>query len=132
VRGVMRPVCALLLLTACDREWLTDVGDLLPGEGLPVLEAPAVVRAEESFTVTVTTYGSSNCTRALSLTVIVDDLRATLIPYDSRVSAGGPCTSDLAAFPRTGRVTFARPGQGTLVVRGAGTYRVEFPVLVRE
>ena len=131
---------ALIGLLGCSNPnsptWTRDMGTIgihqhaaTPG----VLISPDTVRAGVPFTVTVTTYGSSSCTRPDESDVTTFGFLIEVIPFDQRLTRG-VCTDDLRAFPRAVTVTFPQPGRGLLRVRGrslfGGTEVVERNVTV--
>ena len=126
----MRPttlVLALILAAACSRptesEWRRDMGTIgiyqfnsTPG----VLVTPDTVRMGQSFQATVTTFGSSSCTRPDESEVIPMGALVEIIPFDLRL--GGTCTDDLQRFPRQVTVMLPFPGRGVVRVRGRSLF----------
>jgi hypothetical protein len=117
----------LLLLAACSGVIAPDpasrrvVGVIDVGGGTPrALAAPDTVAAGAPFTVTVTTFGSSSCTRADGAELEVRGLVAEIVPYDRELTGDVACTDDLRPFPRDVTVSFAAPGQATVRVLGRG------------
>lgn len=112
---------ALVLLAGCsgifDPGWERVVGMTGDSGTLPPLTLPASAKRGESFDVTVTTYGSSSCTRADGAETSVRGLVAEITPYDL-VSRGGICTADLHSFPRTVTLRFAEAGEAIVRVNG--------------
>lgn len=132
----------LLLLAACSGVTgpepgsrrvvgVIDIGSRVPGS----LAVPDTVAAGAQFTVTVTTFGSSSCTRADGAEVEVRGLVAEIVPYDREATGARVCTDDLRPFPRKVTVSFAGPGQATVRVRGralgGGSPVLETRVVVR-
>lgn len=99
-------------------EWVREIG--LLHELHEPLAAPGIVRAGVPFSITVTTAGSSSCTRASGASVRVEGLAADVVPMDER-RVRSICTGDLAAHPRSVSITFMTPGTATLRVSGVGT-----------
>jgi hypothetical protein len=104
-----------------------------------LIDAPAVVRAGQDFTVTVRTFGGG-CVSAAGASVTYHrppalDL-AVVVPYDNtRVPAGVACTSDLRRAPRDVTLRFTTPGAATIRVEGrrepgGGRAALEVPVTV--
>ena len=113
-------ICFVLLgacsiLTGPERRRVIGVID--PESGLVSLRAPDTAAARTPFEVTVTTYGSSTCTRADGAEVSVTGVIAEIVPYDfERVE--GTCTADLAPFPRDVALRFDTAGEAVVRVRG--------------
>ena len=84
------------------------------------LELPDTVVAGQAFTATVTTYGSSSCTRPDGAEVEVRGRIATITPYDRVAPPGSTCTGDLHAFPREVRLRFDGAGEAAVRVRSRG------------
>ncbi|MEW5931336.1 MAG: hypothetical protein AB1941_28045 [Gemmatimonadota bacterium] len=117
-------VPALLALAACGGG-LSDPGSRrVPGVidtgggGDRALAVPDTVAAGAPFTVAVTTFGSSSCTRPDGAELEVRGLVAEVVPYDREAAGARVCTDDLAPFPRDVTVRFASPGRATVRVRG--------------
>lgn len=75
------------------------------------------IHANQPFTVTVITYGSSSCITPDGATVAVADTIATITPYDV-LPTEGACSADLAEHPRPVELTFSGAGQATIRVQG--------------
>jgi len=95
---------------------------LIPIDKFPdliVIDVPPEVHANQQFTVTVTTYGSSSCTTVDGADVQVTDAVVEITPYD-RQSIGDNvvCTADLAIHPRDVVVTLSTSGRATVRVIG--------------
>lgn len=137
----MRGLFALPLLfavTACHHSPLDSggtrkIGDIdSGGTANQVIDAPATVASNQSFTVTVTTFGSS-CVSAAGADVMVDDLVATITPYD--IVRDGTCLEYNKPNPRPVALMFKRAGTATIRVRGAsyqGIITVEKSVVVTD
>ncbi|HEU0076169.1 MAG TPA: hypothetical protein VFQ76_00890 [Longimicrobiaceae bacterium] len=133
----------LLLAAACsgasDPDSRRVVGVIALDAGAPdppgALAAPDTVAAGAPFTVTVTTRGSSSCTRADGAELELRGLLAEIVPYDRDGTRLRACTDDLHAFPRDVTVRFAAPGRAVVRVRGrdlrGGPAVVEAGVVVR-
>jgi hypothetical protein len=81
-----------------------------------VVEAPDTVTRGQPFIVIVRTYGGG-CISQGPTEVRVDDLRATVTPFDIN-SGGHVCTRELRLFRHEAPIEFARSGTATLVFRG--------------
>jgi hypothetical protein len=122
------PVLApLLLLAACGGGTVFEPGSRrvvgvidVGGAGREALAAPDTVAAGAPFAVTVTTFGSSSCTRPDGAELEVRGLVAELVPYDREATGTRACTDDLRPFPRTVTVRFSAPGQATVRALGRG------------
>lgn len=119
----LRPalVLALALLPACDglvdgAGWRRQVGEI--SETPATLQMPASVQRGVAFTATVTTIGSSSCTRADGAEANVSGLLAEVMPYDRKATGGVPCTADLASFPRPVTLRFDQAGDAVVRVHG--------------
>jgi hypothetical protein len=122
-----RPLLALplLLLAACagttDPEWRRVVGRIAPEfSSSQTLAAPREAAVGTDFTVTVTTLGSSSCTRPDGATASVAGLVAEITPFDQEAAGAQACTDDLRPFPRPVTLRFAAPGEAVVRVRGRG------------
>jgi hypothetical protein len=109
-----------VLLLACTSgtepdDWRRVVGHVNPAlSSIQAVSFPAQVQANVPFPVTVTTLGSSSCTRADGASVSRSDNLAIITPYDRVAPDGTACTRDLRGFPRTVMVRFGRPGEARL------------------
>ncbi|MFL5464092.1 MAG: hypothetical protein ACJ8AC_08670, partial [Gemmatimonadaceae bacterium] len=92
-----------------------DAGGTLQG----VIEVPAMVSRNESFTVTVSTFGNS-CISAAGAGVVIDGPVATITPYDN-ILVGRTCLDYLKAYPRPVQLRFSEPGTATIRVTGRGS-----------
>lgn len=81
-----------------------------------VVEAPDTVTRGQTFAVSVRTYGGG-CVSQGPTDVRVDDLRATITPFDIN-SRNNVCTSELRFFQHEASIKFDRAGTATVVFRG--------------
>lgn len=79
---------------------------------------PQPVRAGETVQLTVSTYGSSSCTRGGDTEVRVRGLRVDVAPFDHAAPPGSPCTRDLQRFPHEVSLRFPRAGDAVVRVHG--------------
>lgn len=94
---------------------------LIPVDRFPeltVLDVPPEVRANQPFTITVTTYGSSSCTIIDGADVQVTGVVALITPYDRQPVGNIACTADLALHPRNVPVTLSTAGRTTIRIIG--------------
>jgi hypothetical protein len=107
-------------LVACSEpDWTRVVGTLNSGTDRTIIAtAPAQVAAGEQFTLTVSTVGSSNCTRADGNDLTVSGGFARFVPYDEVPSDGRACLRDEAPFPHRDALSFQEPGTATVRVVG--------------
>ena len=125
---VVRRAIALLaaaLLAACqsatDPDWVVETGIIIPEmSSVQTLQAPAMARAGEPFTIVVSTRGSSTCTAAAGAHVRMSGSVIEVTPRDS-IARGRGCTDDLAGFPRPITLTIAEQGNYTIRVSGRPT-----------
>jgi hypothetical protein len=135
---------ALAALPACssptgDDEWERVVGTIVPMfSSVQSVFIPEGITAGRPFTVTVTTIGPSNCTRAAGGRVDVRGRIATVTPYDEVYTAEGfGCYRDIGHFPRGVSVTLPTAGDALIRIRGRSfdalgeekTYEVAVTVL---
>jgi hypothetical protein len=100
--------------------WVRRVGILpVPFSSINSVMVASPIRAGVPFAVTITTVGSSTCTRGDGVEVARSPARVVLTPYDWVAPAGSTCTRDLQPFPRTVQLTLPQPGEYTLRVEGA-------------
>ena len=119
---------AALVVTACtsgtepDADgWRRVIGQIEPQlSSIQAIRFPVEVIAGEPFTVTVTTLGSSSCTRPDGATLNPGTSLAVITPYDRIAPEGTPCTRDLRGFPRDVAVTLSRAGQATIRIVARG------------
>lgn len=116
---------ALLAVAAChdatDPDKQRVIGQIDVYRSSPrTLVAPAEVSADERFTVTVTTFGSSGCTTPAGSAVVVENDLVRIVPYDIVPMPGHTdvCPRDLAPFPRLVAVTLSRAGESRVRVVG--------------
>ncbi len=112
-------------------EWVREVGWLAPElSSIQMLKMPAQATAGVPFGITVTTVGSSSCTRADGADVVVSVLVADVTPWDRVAPQGTACTEDLAPFPRDVTLRFDLAGTATVRLHGRGgmTYQATLPV----
>ena len=101
-------------------DWERRVGTLpLALSSMQSVMVASPIRAGVPFAVTITTVGSSSCTREDGVEVERSPGRVVLTPYDWVAPSGSTCTRDLQPFPRTVQVTLPQPGEYTLRVEGA-------------
>ena len=95
---------------------------LVPIDKFPdliVIDVPPEVHANQPFTVTITTYGSSSCTTVDGEDVQVTDVVVEITPYDRQpIGDNVVCTADLASHPRDVVVTLSTLGHATIRVVG--------------
>ena len=123
-------LAGVALLAGCssviDPGWEREVGMTGDGGTPPPISLPASVKRGVAFDATVTTYGSSSCTRADGAEASVRGLVAEVTPYDL-VNRGGICTADLRGFPRTVTLRFDEAGEATVRVNGrSGSQAVSY------
>lgn len=90
-----------------------------------VLQLPETIHAGETFQATVTTFGSSSCTRADGADVQQSASLAEITPYDLWASENVDCTDDLRALPRSVSLRFDAPGDAVIRIRGRSLFRPE-------
>lgn len=124
---LMPLVLLVALLTACSDPtapgdgWVREPGRLMPElSSIQMLQMPTQARAGTAFEITVTTVGSSSCTRPDGMTVSVSGLVADVTPWDRIAPEGTACTDDLHPFPRTATVRFDVPGAARIRLHGKG------------
>ena len=112
-------VAVLSCTGATEPVWVRTVG-LIDAElaNSGALVAPQTATVGVPFDITVTTVGSSTCTRAAGATVIVTGLSAVVTPRDHMRVGNVACTRDLKGFPRTVRLQFDLTGAAIIQVRG--------------
>ena len=113
----------LLVPSGCESatgpDWRRVVGVVPSGEfPSAALQAPTFAYAGDDVEVTVTTVGSSSCTRPAGAEVAYRGLVAEITPYDWRPPDGTGCTRDRAGFPRAVNLRFPTMGSYTIRVSG--------------
>jgi len=125
-------VALLLLAAGChdatdpEKQRVVGTVDLL-GTSPPVLVAPAEVAAGERFTVTVYTWGSSDCTKPDGGDVRIEGDLVRIVPYDIIPIPGHSdvCQDDYVARPHLFGLTLGRAGAARLRVVGRRAARAE-------
>jgi hypothetical protein len=113
-------IVLILTLAACAGPadppgWQRVIGWANPEmSSIQAIKFPAEVVANQAFDVTITTIGSSSCTRADGATATVDQNIATVTPYDFIAPPNTACTRDLRTFARTVSVKFPAAGPATI------------------
>lgn len=123
-RGAAYGILLIALATGCETatgaEWERQIGRLqIDLSSVQVVQAPATARVGEAVRITVTTVGSSNCTRAAGAELAVAGTVHEIVPYDLRAVSGIGCRRDIQGYPRTLTLEFEQPGSYTIRVRGA-------------
>jgi hypothetical protein len=135
-----------VLLVACasptgEDDWQRVVGTIAPMmSSVQAVFIPEGITAGRPFTVTVTTIGPSNCTRAAGARVEVEGRVATVTPYDEVYTAEDfGCYRDIGHFSRDISLTLPTAGAAVIRFRGRSfelhdeeeTYDVAVTVLPR-
>ena len=108
-------------------DWSRTAARLYPSlSSTQVIAAPLEVNVGESFTVTVTSRGSSSCTRADGMDVSFRGNVVDLVPWDLVAPQHVACTDDLHAFLHHATVVGATAGP--LVIRAHGRVTDEHSV----
>jgi hypothetical protein len=116
----------LAFVAACssptgEDEWQRVIGTIAPMfSSQQLLFIPEGITAGRPFTITVTTVGSSTCTRVAGADVAVTGAFATVTPYDRVPRGGVGCTRDLRGFPRDVTLTLPTAGAAVIRIRGRG------------
>ena len=97
------------------------------GTGFDPLVLPDTAHTGVSFSVTVSTFGSS-CLRADGAEANVSGSTASITPYDLEPPSGSICTADFRAFPRDVMLTFLEPGVAVVRLHGRGFRTPELTV----
>src|SRR5688572_25596443 len=136
-----RVLLTALLVSACapvtnPDGWRRVVGNVNPAlSSIQMVNLPTEAAVNVPFTVTVTTLGSSSCTRADGTDVATNGLTATITPYDRVAPPDAPCTRDLRGFPHPVQLRFTTAGSARIIVIGregsGGTTSHEFVLPVR-
>lgn len=124
-RHLIASVLVVIALAGCvegptEGGWISVLG-VIPPETLhdQALAVPGSARVGVPFSITVATIGSSNCIRPMSASLHVDQLAASVYPFDLRyVGAGANCLDDAVLHPRSATITFQEPGEATVTVVG--------------
>lgn len=82
-----------------------------------VIVGPDTVRAGQSVSFTINTFGSS-CLRPESTAVVRSDRLAVLTPYDRSPGPNFACTADYGTRPHPVTLSFPTAGSATIRVRG--------------
>jgi hypothetical protein len=121
----MLMVVAAALVTSCqsavqDGEGVSDptLGLISDGNDGQVIRAPDTVSANESFQVTVFTFGSSSCGAADHVDLKLSSSLAIITPHD-RSSGEATCTADVAARAHPVELRFTAVGIANIHVVGA-------------
>jgi hypothetical protein len=118
VIGVLVGLAGCSILTGPDTQrviGLIDVG----GHPVPTIVAPDTVQVDSSFTATVHTYGSSNCTTPAGVELTLTPSEARVTPYDLKTTGSqAMCYLDLRAHPHPVELRFTRAGPATIVAQG--------------
>ena len=123
----MRQYCQILtmlvivaLVSACAQPQTRRV----IGE-VSVMHAPSEVHANQSFTITVTTSGSPNCTIADGADVQVRGLIASVTPFDRQIlDEDVICAASLVPHPRNVQLMFRHVGKATIRIIGQDGKRI--------
>ena len=109
----------LLALNACGSSRTVREEGVISsyGSAEEVIRAPNTVQADETFTVTVRTYGDG-CVEADDMEVTITNNLAILTPCDLREVGGDPCPSIENRPEHTAQIVFEELGVATLRVKG--------------
>jgi hypothetical protein len=126
------PVALLLLAAGChdatdpEKQRVIGLVDLL-GTSPPAIVVPAQIAANERFTVTVYTWGSSDCTKPDGGSVAVLGDLVRIVPYDIIPIPGHSdvCRDDYAAHPHVFPLTLTQAGPARVRVVGRRAARAE-------
>ena len=117
--GLLLPLATVALAACGEPDWVRVIGTLNSGaERTIITTAPAQVVAGEQFTLSVSTVGSSNCTRADGNDLSVSGSVARFVPYDEMPSDGRACFRDEAPFPHSDVLRFQEPGTARVRIVG--------------
>lgn len=127
-RRVLLPaaIAAVSILSAagCDilePGWSRRLGMVIESQAhLSSLVAPDVVTRGTPFQITVSTFGSSSCTRPDGYEVMSSPAAFEVRLYDREAPSRTPCTADLRSFPRVITVQFDQVGAAEIRVIGRG------------
>jgi hypothetical protein len=84
----------------------------------PDIQVPDAATGGEELTVRVTTYGLDGCWSKGETAVSVEDMTATVRPYDHEPTGDRICTQAIQEFSHEATLTFDRAGTGRVVVEG--------------
>jgi hypothetical protein len=115
-----------MLIAGCSSSSTSPDGwDRRPGIIAPSLSSVPLVMGPQQqavaglpITFTITTVGSSSCTRGDGAKVAARDGRIVITPLDFVATGAVACTDDIHAFPRDVAVTFSKAGTGRLRIEG--------------
>ena len=111
----------LLAVAACDGSRTVREEGVISsyGDTDGVILVPDTVRADETFTVTIQTFGDG-CVEAADMEVVVTGDLAVLTPYDLITIPGrNEACPQIGKRPKhTAQITFEEPGSVTLRVKG--------------
>lgn len=82
------------------------------------MEAPDTAIAGTSFTIVVSSFGSTSCTEPAGVEMEVGTSIVVITPYDIVAPEGTPCTQDFGAFPRRVDIRLVKPGEAILRLQG--------------
>ena len=126
------PFCVLIALAACSHaldenqepvRWVRVVGriDAGPPGSQAALRTPDTVSAGSTFTIGVSTYGSTACIRPDRSAVQLGPSAIDVTVYDSFwVSGRPPCLPDWHEYPRTVELQFDAAGPAVIRLHGRG------------
>jgi hypothetical protein len=112
---------AMVTLVECSEPDRTRAIGLLNGqpERVATIEVPSQVQVGSAFSVTVITFGSSNCTWPAGEEVTTASLLLRLVPYDEvPIDPATTCLRDLKSFPHSRQLQLDMPGEARLRVVG--------------
>ena len=134
-----RTLLTAAMLTGCahaarsdDGAWRTQLGTI-ESPALGVVDFPDTVLSGRSTVATVTTIGSSSCTKTAGAQVTIADTVITIVPFDSIVTSAGFCTADIVHLSRAVWIPIPyRSGTSvfTIVTHGLQEARVSRTVVV--
>lgn len=115
---------SILSAVGCDilePGWSRRLGLVIESQAhLSSLVAPDVVTRGTPFQITVSTFGSSSCTRADGQEVVSSPAAFEVRLYDREAPSHTACTADLRSFPRILTVQFDQAGTAEIRVIGRG------------
>lgn len=115
----------LLLVVSCststEPEWARVPGLIMEGQApFTALVAPDDVARGTRFDVTVSSFGSSSCTRDDGYDLEATRTSAVIRLFDLVATGAIACTDDLRQFPRHLTLEFPDPGPASITVVGRG------------